>query len=221
VVFYVSLVVVAVLGWRLRRQVRPATIVGLVGFAALGIYAERGTVWWAFAAPWLLAPTLSTVLPPARRADRRSTGNLVLVGLVALLGLAVLPWPSRSVEDGPLPLLSDAPTSLTDRLAAAVPSGSRVLVAQPWASWTELAAPGRLTMVDARFELFPDGVWSDYLALTAGGPDTGAILDRWHIDAALVSAIDQPGLRRMLHALSGWRLVTEGPDGALFVRSGG
>ena len=221
VVFYVSLVVVAVLAWRLRQQLRPAAIVGLVGFAVLGIYAERGTVWWAFAAPWLLAPTLSRVLPPARRADRRSTGNLVLVGLVALLGLAVVPWPSRSAVDGPLPLLSDVPTSLTDRLVAAVPSGARVLVAQPWASWTELAAPGRLTMVDARFELFPDSVWSDYLAVSTGSPDAGATLDRWHVDAALVSATDQPGLLRMLHAMPGWHLLVEEPDGALFVRSGG
>ena len=220
--FYVSLLAVAGLAWRVRRHLGMAALVGLAGFAAFGIYAERGTVWWAFVSPWLLAPALLSGWPRAGREapERARQGNLVLAGFVALLGMAVMPWPYRAVGSGVLPLLADAPVALSDRLSLAVPPGAHVAVAQPWASWSELASQDRLVLVDARFELFPDSIWSDYVTLSAGGPGTRAILDRWQVDAALVSATAQPGLLRALQAMPDWRLVFEDPDGGLWIRSG-
>jgi hypothetical protein len=218
--FYASLVVALFVAWRVRGRLSAAAVLGLLGFAIAGAYAERGTVWWAFVAPWLLAPAIARPTVAAHaRSQRTGRLNLAVAGLVGLLGLAVLPWPYRSTSGGALPLLADAPGSLSRALAEALPSSGRVLVAQPWASWFELEVPAAETFVDSRIELFPTGVWDDYLTIAEGADDTLGLLDRWSVDAVVLDA-GQVALADRLAASPAWKRVVTTVEGVLFVHAG-
>jgi hypothetical protein len=219
--FYASLVAAAAIAWRRRAHLSPAAALGLAGFAILGAYAERGTAWWAFAAPWLLAPALASLPADIRIVDRPRRANTFLAALVAALGVAVLPWPYRPIAGPGLPLLADAPVDLADRLAEATDPATRVLVSQAWASWAELDPGSRPVFVDSRIELFAVAVWDDYVAIAAGGQEALTLLDRWQVDAVLASQAGEPGLVRTLSGSPRWQLVVSTGEGAVFVRPGG
>jgi len=91
------------------------------------------------------------------------------------------------------------------------------VVAQRWASWFEWAAPGVPVMVDSRIEVVPSAAWADYLVIAAGGPGTLQTLARIGASLVVVDRRDQGALMRTLEASdSGWRVVAQDDDGAVF-----
>jgi hypothetical protein len=218
-VFYVSLAVALLIAWSSRRDLRIGEWFGLIAFAALGAYAERGVAWWAVAAAWLLArPLATTATVAATRSERRSRINLALVAAVVLLAVAVLPWPYRSTSSGALPLLVDAPEGIGAAVRAVAGPDDRLVAAQAWASWLELEAPGVPVLVDSRVEVAPVDAWDDYIALTQATPGWQAILDRRRVTVLAVSAVDQPALLGAVLADEGWTATYRDRDGGVFVR---
>ncbi len=95
---------------------------------------------------------------------------MIALAIVAA-GILALPfWRAASPADGPLPLLADAPTEITQALQARVTSADRIFVPQSLGSWFELALPGVPVFVDSRIELFAAEVWDDYLTVSGAEP---------------------------------------------------
>jgi hypothetical protein len=230
--FFVSVLAVAIaLVVARRRSGRWPALPGLLwlgGLVIAGAWAERGIVWWAFGVPVVVAPVLAglrairggaprtTPVRPEPATLRRLNLGIVL-GLVALVVLLQPIWrpsPTFAGQDG---LLTDAPVGLAAAMRAGGTPSDRAVVPQRWASWFEWAAPGIPVMVDSRIEVMPASAWADYLAISAGGTGALEALARIQATLVVVDRREQGALLRTLEAVgSGWRVVAEDGDGAMF-----
>jgi hypothetical protein len=217
--YYASVLVVAAFVSARRRLLTPLEWVGLIAFAGLGAYAERGVAWWAFAAAWLLARPAGAAVRPTAISQRSSVLNTAVAGGIALVAIALLPWPYRGTSSGLLPLLTDAPSGIATAVQANSRPGQRLFANQAWASWLELETPGLPVLVDSRVEVAPADAWDDYLAVSGAAPGWQAIVDRRGVALLVVSAADQPALLAAASADPRWRRAYGDRDGALFARS--
>ena len=227
VLYYGSVLAAAIVVVRAHRRgrtIEPGRALWLMALAALGAYAERGVVWWALGAPVALAPLVAAAFPRRERPLRAEPAGLRRLNVAVAAGILVVAvvlqplWRPADPLTGPAGALRDAPGGLARALAARAGTADRVVVPQPWASWFEWAAPGRLVMVDSRIELYDEATWNDYLAIGRGG--TGALdaLGRIGATAIVVDPVIQPDLEATLRgAASGWAVAFEDADGALFV----
>jgi hypothetical protein len=219
--FWISGLVVAALGVVRRRRVRPMDVVRLIVFFALGAPAIRGTLWWALAAPPVIAGWFAAREEPERRPGPRRPDAFALVAsacVIALLPLAlILRSGTDPVTGASMRLAADAPEVLVDATRRALPIGSRLVVYQPFASWFEFSSPEYPVMVDSRIELYPDRVWRDYDRATGAEDDWEEILDRYAIDGVVLPP--DAVLRDDLADADGWDPVVDGPAGSVFVRA--
>jgi hypothetical protein len=219
--FWLSGVAVALVGLKNRRRVRPVDFARLLVFFALGVPAFRGTLWWALVAP----PIVASWCSPSERtgpegAGRRpaSTRAAAVILLLGLLPVLLLLRGGIDPETGsPARLAADAPQVLVDETRRHLPSGSRLFVFQPFASWFEFSLPLDPVMVDSRIELFPSRVWRDYDVVIEARDGWERILERYRIRAVVLP----PGatLTGELSGADGWRRVADGPAGSVFVRA--
>ena len=174
--------------------------------------------------PVVLAPMPAGLVVRDRPANPRPEPaalrrlNLGIGVVLALVVVMLQPiWrPSASLA-GPDGLLTDAPVGLAAALRTAGSSTDRAVVPQRWASWFEWAAPGVPVMVDSRIEAEPASAWSDYLVIAAGGRGALGTLARVQATLVVVDRRDQGALLATLDAAgSGWSLVAQDDDGALF-----
>jgi hypothetical protein len=227
--FYVSAVIAAGLAWRGRRRLTWPDGLLLVAMLALGAWAVRGLAWWPAGAVAVIAGALAhdagraTAVGAqggapegALRVVRRGTAlNGVLAGLLLVLVAAALPWwrPADPLT-GRQGLLAYAPSGLALALARIATPGTRVLVPQTWGSWFEWAVPDASYLVDARFELFPEDVWTDLDAIGQGGGPADAVLARRAVTLVVLPAGGaSPG--------SGWVSVFADAQGAILARASG
>jgi hypothetical protein len=219
--FYGSVAaVIAFLIWARRRDagsVRWPDALWIVGWAAIGAWAERGVAWWPLAAAFAVAGVLGRLPIPSaeRRGPRPNTLNAVVAIVLGVLVVAALPWwrPPDPLT-GREGLLGYAPSGLAQALRA-TPPGGRLFAEQTWASWFEWAAPGQRTFLDSRFELFPASVFASYQVLAAGGDGAQAELDAQGIDLVAVEP-DSPLVDALGRAH--WVRVHEDEDGVVYRR---
>jgi hypothetical protein len=221
--FYVSAVAVALLVIRRRASVTWPTVVWLLVFAAIGIYAVRGIAWWALAAVPPAAVLLVVVGSGAperigTRAMQRA--NVAIVVLLAFVGVGLLPlWrPADPGTGTPAGLLTDAPSSVTATLKSVARAGDRVFNPQPWGSWFEYAIPDVLVTVDSRVEIFPASVWAAFDAVRAGTPGWEQVLSDWDVDLVAAEPEDAAFLSRLRSA--GWTVVSSDETGSVLRRPG-
>ena len=218
--FWLSGLAVAAVAAVRRSSVHLLDAARLVLFFVLGAIALRSTVWWALAAPPIVAGWLAAPQPRTdHRATPTPTRGTVAVGaaFVVLLAAALsVRAGTDPVTGAPNRLAADAPEVLVGATRRALPAGSRLLVFQPFASWFEYSLLGDPVMVDSRIELFPPDVWHDYDTAIVAGEGWQAILDRDEIAAVVLP----PGavLARALRDDGGWMPEADGPAGSVFVR---
>ena len=227
VLYYGSAVAAALVVFRahrLGRTIEPGRALWLLALAALGAYAERGVVWWALGAPVALAPLVAVAFPSRESPRRPELAGLRRLNLVLAAGILVAVvilqplWRSGDALTGPAGTLRDAPAGLARALVARASAADRVVVPQPWASWFEWAAPGRLVMLDSRIELFSGATWSDYLAIGGGGPGALETLRSVGATVVVVDPATQPALDATLRGVaSTWIVAFHDKDGTLFV----
>jgi hypothetical protein len=219
-VFFISAAVVAALLARRAATVPWTALLGIAIFFAIGLDAQRGITWWAFAVPPILAGIFpSTDGPPGRDTDHRLLNSAIALTLVGI-GVVLGPWwKSESPPGGPDGSLSFAPPGITASLAGILRPGDRVFDAQAWGSWLEYRFPQSLIAVDSRIEVFPVDVWREYADVSAGRSQWTSILDRWNVDVVVASRDQQRALLALIRNDTSWRLVHEDRDGAVFVRS--
>jgi hypothetical protein len=219
--FYASLVGVLTLAFRRRRSITWPTVLWLLTFALIGVYAVRGIAWWALAVVPPVAVLIAGLAPQsAKRLGTRAMqrANAVIVALLVLVGVALLPlW--RPVDTGtgtPAGLLIDAPSGVTATLKQTVRAGDRVFNPQPWGSWFEFAVPDALVSVDSRVEIFPTSVWAAYDAVRAGTPGWEQLLADWKVDLVTAEPDDLDLVARLKAA--GWTIVSTDSSGTVLRR---
>ncbi len=218
--FFASVVATAVLLAVSPRRLPWTSLLALGVFLVIGLLAVRGVFWWAIAAP----PLLVDALPRRSDADAPAgdrTANRLIVAFVVVAVLAALPWwRAIGVPSSEAALLDRAPVGLSSAVARLTPPGSRLFVAQPNASWFELALPDRPVFVDSRIELYPTRIWSDYADVVSGRANWDDVLRAWNVDALVVDPVDQRHLIPFLRGSADWRLAYRDQDGLVFVRAG-
>ncbi len=111
-----------------------------------------------------------------------------------------------------------APQRLVEAVQLDAPVHARLFVSLPYASWFEYASPANPVFADARIELFPDAVWDDYFAVTDADERWQNIVDRWRVDAIVLTPKDAT-IAAKLTDDPGWRLAYHDGTGSVFVRS--
>jgi hypothetical protein len=218
--FLASVAFVVVLVALRRAQLHLPQLLGLAIFGVLGLQGARGVLWWAVAAPVLVAPLLRE-----DRADRDEPALVnTLVASVLVVALMLAPWiaPAGGDRSGTAALggrLLHAPERFSDAVRSQTPTGARLFVSQIWASWFELELPDRPVFIDARIELFPEGLWREYDAVSEADDGWEATLDRWGVDVLVLSEEQQGAL---IHEIAGdpaWVPISRSDEGVVLIRA--
>ena len=231
ILFWASVVLVAVAALIIVRRgvtVTWPSIVTLVAFAALGAVAARGIAWWPGVAAVTLVGLLQrpaglgeagTVAP--RTELGQSINAHVALGIV-LACLAVLPvWrPIDVATRAPAGLLGQAPATITFFLRDVATPADRVWNPQVWGSWFEFAVPAPTYAFDSRIEVIPSDAWTDGDTVAAAGPGWEAILDARGVTMVVAGGDRELPLAAALSASPAWRILVDGGDGSIWVRSG-
>jgi hypothetical protein len=222
ILFFASALATAMLLVRRGRPTSWPTLAWLGVFFVVGAYAIRGVAWWplgaAIAIAGVLGGTAAASGRPIAVAARRI--NVAIVAALVVTVIVLLPiWrASDPVIGAPASVLTDAPSGLTAALRATARPGDRLFNPQPWGSWFEFTIPDLPVAIDSRIELFPVATWDDYDSVASGRDGWQAVLERWHITIALVSAGDEALAERL--AALGWRQSYEDRYGQIFVAPG-
>jgi uncharacterized protein (DUF486 family) len=184
----------------------------LLIFTALAVWSQRNVLWWAVAAPPVVGGLLAAWQPGgawSRVATRVAMVSLVMAVLIGTWHVVTVP-----VED----LRSEAPPGITAWLAAHPETDGKHVFAEWWGWWFEYAIPQVPMFVDARVELFPAAVWSDYGAIvdvTGGWQD---VVARWNIDTIVIARGHHLALQDALNSNDEWSLAYQDAEGAIFTR---
>jgi hypothetical protein len=202
------------------------TLAWLGAFFLLGVSTARGQVWWGFVFPVAIAGVIvgdrhssSAVEERAEEAGSRMMNLVIVTALIAFAAVGS-PWfrDRPDPSSGSSSLLSNAPGNLVEAVRSEVPSDARVFVTAAYTSWFEYASPEYRIFVDSRIELFPEHVWTDYVAVIDAHDGWQEILDRRRVDAIVL----RPEDGRIVALLAddpAWRTAFRDGTGSLFVRS--
>jgi hypothetical protein len=220
IVFFASVGAVVVLIARRASVVAWPTLLWLGAFLAIGLYAERGIAWWAMAA----VPPVATLLAgvPARAARVDPPGirrlNALIVGVLAFVGLGLLPW-WRPIDPGtqaPVLLLTEAPPDISGVLRDTATADDRILNHQAWGSWLVYAIPEATVAIDSRIEFYPPEVWQQYERVMAGVDGWQAQVDAWGVTLVVLES-EATGTQERFVA-DGWMVRHEDEDGTILQR---
>jgi hypothetical protein len=222
-IFFFSVVAT---GLVLARQRRPApwpVLLWLGVFFLIALTGTRNTLWWGLAAAPVVAGLLAERAPRPRSELPANLLNTAIAAGLVLFFAAYLTSFAISLQGGPLrsdeELVADAPRGVTTSLLRALEPGDRIFNGQRWGSWFEFALPDNPVFVDSRIELFPESVWHEYLAVSAGRQGWQGLLERRRVGAIAAHPEQQARLIPLLRGDPGWRLVYEGDDGLVFLRT--
>ena len=223
--FFASGLVAAAVLARTRKPVPAPSLLWLGTFFVAGLFAIRNSLWWALAAPVVLAGVISGhARQAAPRADRPrplegpSWLNTVIAGCVVAAALIAVPWWGKDPARPPSSLLSNAPVALTAQVRRLLPPRGRMFNAQAFGSWFEFALPDRPVFVDSRVEVYPTSVWDDYQAVSEGREGWQRILSRWRVSLLVADLVEQRKLISVIRRDPGWKLVYRDEDGLIFER---
>ncbi len=204
----------------LRARLPWADALPVIGFLALGLFAERNL------APFgvVLAPAVARGLgmwPAGRWAGAAARAGQAfvwragaLVGIAAVLVALVVRSSGQPVLD-----LSAYPVRAVDYLAANGRLGPRHRIAESdvvgcYMVWR--AGPSTKVFIDDRYDMYPSSVVSAASSLAAAQGGERAVLDRYHVDTVVwASAAALPGVLQA----EGWHKAYDDGHWAVLERS--
>jgi hypothetical protein len=197
------------------RGWRDFFVLTTMGFLLLS--AARNVPLFSIAAIGIVAPALTRRFATFARfataapAKRDRAANLAIAA-GALLGGIALGW--RLVATAPAPTtLANAPLAALTKL----PGEHRVLCEDfAWCSLL-LGVPHERVFIDGRADPFPRNVWHDYVAMELLEPSWHELLDRYAIDAVVVTR--SAPLDQALAIVGGWRAAYTDKTYRLWLRS--
>lgn len=219
VFFVFVLVCIGVLAMSCQRP-PLADMLMLLAFLWLAFGGARHVIWFGMVAVPLLTSQLAALLPaPARRA---APGvpllNGVLIGLLALLLVAGLPWfkPALFPSSVGALLSADTPVAAVDALERLPARPQRLFHTEGDGSYLIWAAPEQPVFIDPRIELYPYQQWTDYITLSQGH-NVSMLLQKYQFDGMLLSTERQAALIDAVRA-AGWQTVYQDAQTVLVLR---
>lgn len=194
-----------------RRYPDPTDLLLLLATAWLALGGVRNLLWYGLIIAPLLARALAGREEPPDPLPNPVLNTLV-VALVAAIVLLSTPWLKGLV---PLPanlrgtLAADTPVAtctalrergLNGRVFHQMESGGYLA----WRLWPEVQV-----FIDSRIELYPGGVWEDYLQISAGRPGYQELLDRYEVQVLVLNRSFQGGLVAQVRDSAVWEWVYE------------
>jgi hypothetical protein len=206
-VFFASLVVVAVTLWVRRRSVPLATWLALAAFGGLALSATRNIIWFGPLAALLLAP-LWEARPAARRRESPVLNSMLLLVLVLPFALVVPP-----IRDSLPPRLgatldTDTPVEAVAQLGRLSDPPRRLFHDSGFGSYLMWAMPAQPVFIDPRIEHYPIEQWYDYINL-GNGEQIATISARYRFDGFLLHPVNQRSLLQALRRDPAWRVVID------------
>lgn len=212
-----------------RRTIRTADALILIGVTAMSVIAIRfllitGPIGAAIVtvhlAPALARTSLgrrtSTVLDrlASPRTGRLATINLVLAGLLVILGCGIAfmrAMPASQHEE----IGREFPVDAV-RWLATHDAGERIFNKYEWGGYLGLELPDKPIFIDGRADVYGDGIIREYVHVI-GVDDPATVLDRYRIDHVLY----QPGspLALWLDESGGWVRAYVDREAAVWVRA--
>jgi hypothetical protein len=196
----------------LRARPLWRDVVPIVGFVALGLFAQRNLPLAAV----VLAPALGRALRAAPAAagpgGERRPNSPVNAAFLAVMALAVVVFTAGIYRSDPLSLRNYpvAAVSFLERTGLRGPA-HRVAEQDVVGCYLDLRFGKRArTFVDDRYDMFPLRVSEDYAGLLKGRPDSVRILERYRVDVVLWDR--SLPLVPLLRATGQWRQVHRSGD---------
>jgi hypothetical protein len=177
-------------------------------FLWLALGAARNIVWFGFVATPLLVAQAATLLPQPRAA-RRAAGspilNAVLVGMLALMLVAALPWFKPALFPPSVGALvsEDTPVAAVAFLRSQPDRPRHLFHTEAAGSYLIWAAPEQPVFVDTRIELYPYEQWRDYINLGQGN-NAAELLKKYAIDGLLLDVKRQKPLIEIIRRDPAW-----------------
>jgi hypothetical protein len=209
-----------------RRLVVPLyRMATLTAFGFLSLYYARAVPWFGMAA----APALAWALarPPQRASSNdfgrsaRLVANYALVAVLAVAGLAGLPWLRSYVRVPDLPpnyiVGDETPVEGTEVLCH-LGDGVHMFNDLAYGSYVAWACPAVPLFMDTRFELYPDRMWRDYALIANAGFGWEETLRQYGIDTLFVNKGNQRPLIAAARASGDWQVSYEDRNAVLLRR---
>jgi hypothetical protein len=227
--FFALVLILAVTLARGRRRPSSTDLLWYCALAWLAFGGVRYALWFALLLLPLLAERLALLLPERPATPAQPLFSAVLVGALSMLILLTLPWfaPAQAfpnaaglyADSGAQRWLlgSSTPVAASAWLAAN-PQPGRFWTDMSYSSYTIWALPAIQVFADLRVELFPEPIWRDYFAISAGNAQSLALLDQWQIDHLLLDKQFQPDLMALLAETPGWCQPFSAERAVVFVR---
>lgn len=203
------------------RRVSLRDLLRLALGLLLALVAIRNGLWWSVVATPAVATALVHLPLAAGASHARSRAHLLVVAGLAVVVLLSLPWFrsfSPLVGSGERSLVSgDTPVETAAFLAGKRFAGN-MFNAQEYGSYLEFAVPDHPTFVDARIEIFPDGLWDDYVDVMVAREWWPEVASRRGIGYIVVPNDRSAPFNRSLDRSPDWRLVHQDEVAVVFVR---
>ncbi len=225
-VFLVAFLLVAVLLAVSPRRPGLFQLLTFLAFGALALSSTRGVIWFGIALAPVVAEHLAAMFVRPATAQLRLRERAVLNSLfVVILAAGVvfsLPWFKHLLPLSPLKaglISAETPVAATEYLLRERPPGPifNELGFGSYLIWA--AQPEYPVFVDTRLELYPLELWRDYLDISAGREDWQQKLDRYGINALMVSRTEQPTFIAAVNSSRVWCLLYEDEVAAIYVRA--
>jgi hypothetical protein len=201
--FFVVLALVILL----RSRAVWRDVVPIVGFLALGLFAQRNLPLAAVVLAPALGRALRAAVPPTTAARERRRDSPVNAAFLAVIVLAMAVFTAGIYRSDAVSLRNYpvAAVSFLQRTGLRDP-GHRVAEQDVVGCYLDLRFGKRArTFVDDRYDMFPLRVSEDYASLLRGRPDSMRILERYRIDVVLWDR--SLPLVTLLQASGKWRQV--------------
>jgi hypothetical protein len=228
--FYAGLLLASVILLASPCRANLFGVLLFVGMTALGLKTLRGSIWFGL----FLAPTLTVHLtdighrlvqrlPPPKDGEKPAPPilNWLIAGFLLLLAFVSLPWFKESLPFPPpkAGLISyETPIAATQYLLENQYPG-HLFHAMSFGSYLDWAAqPAYPVFVDSRIELYPVGVWFDYIEISAAQPGWEDKLTQYGVKTLMLSPTEQAGLIAAAQASPGWQKVYEDDAAVIFTR---
>ncbi len=218
--FFAFVVVFILLAFQRRASLPASALPAMLVFGIASLYARRVLPWFAMIA----APAFAQVLainagPRTSPPARASRLNGVLLGLLALLTVATLPWlrpylPLPADRQGYI-APSETPVEATGFLCS-MGSNVRVYNDLAFGSYLIWACPSVPVFIDTRIELYPQEMWRDYFWVANAITGWEDVLQRYGVNTVIAHKRGMETLVAGLRASARWEAMYEDSTAAIF-----
>jgi hypothetical protein len=206
--FFASLLLVGVVLVKSGLRLRADQCLAVLIFAGLSLFARRNLAWYGFVVAPILAAGLHRWRPPSEAIHPGLRWmNAFILGLLAVGGLATMPWWRHRLPLPPQrqPLVTrTTPTAAAKFLCDTLPDGARIYQYFAFASFQIWACPRLAVFIDPRVELYPSEQWRDYFAIDAGRFNWEQVADKYQLQYLFLSRQFQPLAIQAARASENW-----------------